>query len=81
MLLHIKHNMGQQRKQYPCLPPITNGVTLGSELRLISVRSCTKQGSSRKAKVSETLDASTNLPRPTAHLLLCSCIMLMDFSF
>lgn len=36
--------MGQCRKQPLCLPRITNVVTLSSELRLISVRSCTKQG-------------------------------------
>ena len=55
MLLLFKPNMGQYKIKHHRLPRITNGVSLGPELRLISVRSCTKQGSLPKARVSEPL--------------------------
>ena len=55
MLLSFKHNMDHSKIKHHRLPRITHGVSLGPELRLISVRSCTKRGSLRKASVSETL--------------------------
>jgi hypothetical protein len=55
MLLVFMHNMGHSKIKHHRLPRITHGVSLGPELRLIFVRSCTKQDSLLKARVSETL--------------------------